>query len=211
MRPEIDALEQMIGRDLSAWKSPRVRSGTTDARCFTPGKIASAMAKVSVIIPVYNGAATIGRALASVFAQTFTDYEVVVVNDGSTDDTASVLAGYGDRIRVVTQANRGLPAARNSGIRASSGEYVAFIDDDDEWLPQMLERCAAVLDQDPDCGLVYARSAQGRPRGEADARPEQRERGHRFADDGADARASMGCGTESRHGASGDPRAMRRI
>jgi glycosyltransferase involved in cell wall biosynthesis len=114
------------------------------------------MAKVSVIIPVYNGAATIGRALASVFAQTFVDYEVVVVNDGSTDDTASVLAGYGDRIRVVTQANRGLPAARNSGIRASSGEYVAFIDDDDEWLPQMLEQCAAVLDQDPDCGLVYA-------------------------------------------------------
>lgn len=114
------------------------------------------MAKVSVIIPVYNGAATIGRALASVFAQTFADYEVVVVNDGSTDDTASVLAGYGDRIRVVTQANRGLPAARNSGIRASSGEYVAFIDDDDEWLPQMLERCAAVLDQDPDCGMVYA-------------------------------------------------------
>ena len=114
------------------------------------------MAKVSVIIPVYNGAATIGRALASVFAQDFIDYEVVVVNDGSTDDTASVLAGYGDRIRVVTQVNRGLPAARNSGIRASSGEYVAFIDDDDEWLPQMLERCGAVLDQDPDCGLVYA-------------------------------------------------------
>ena len=114
------------------------------------------MPKVSVIIPVYNGAATIGRALASVFAQTFTDYEVVVVNDGSTDATASVLAGYGDRIRVVTQANRGLPAARNSGIRASSGEYVAFIDDDDEWLPQMLERCAAVLDEDAECGLVYA-------------------------------------------------------
>ena len=114
------------------------------------------MPKVSVIIPVYNGAATIGRALASVFAQTFTDYEVVVVNDGSTDDTPAVLAGYGDRIRVVTQANRGLPAARNSGIRASSGEYVAFIDDDDEWLPQMIERCAAVLDEDAECGLVYA-------------------------------------------------------
>ncbi len=114
------------------------------------------MPKVSVIIPVYNGAATIGRALASVFAQTFTDYEVVVVNDGSTDDTASVLAGYGDRIRVMTQPNRGLPAARNAGVRASSGEYVAFLDDDDEWMPQMLERCAAVLDEDPECGLVYA-------------------------------------------------------
>ncbi len=125
------------------------------------------MPKVSVIIPVYNGAATIERALASVFAQTFTDYEIVVVNDGSTDDTASVLAGYGDRIHVVTQANRGLPAARNSGIRASSGEYVAFIDDDDEWLPPMLERCGAVLDEDADCGLVYAGAVKvdlaGRP------------------------------------------------
>src|SRR5271167_554440 len=114
------------------------------------------MAKVSVIVPIYNGAATIGRALASVFAQTFTDYEVVVVNDGSTDDTPAVLAGYGDRIHVVTQANRGLPAARNSGIRASSGEYVAFIDDDDEWMPEMLARCAAVLDQDQNCVLAYA-------------------------------------------------------
>jgi glycosyltransferase involved in cell wall biosynthesis len=114
------------------------------------------MAKVSVIVPIYNGAATIDRALASVFAQTFTDYEVVVVNDGSTDDTPAVLAGYGDRIHVVTQANRGLPAARNSGIRASSGEYVAFIDDDDEWMPEMLARCAAVLDQDPSCVLAYA-------------------------------------------------------
>ena len=78
------------------------------------------MAKVSVIIPVYNGAATIGRALASVFAQTFTDYEVMVINDGSTDDTAAVLSRYGDRIRVITQANRGLSAARNAGVRAST-------------------------------------------------------------------------------------------
>ena len=66
------------------------------------------MAKVSTIVAVYNGAATIDRALRSVFAQTFTDNEIVVVNDGSTDDTASVLAQYGDRIRVVTQPNRGL-------------------------------------------------------------------------------------------------------
>jgi glycosyltransferase involved in cell wall biosynthesis len=112
--------------------------------------------RVSVIIPLYNGAATISRALQSVFEQTFSDFEIVVVNDGSTDDTASVLAAYGDRIRVVAQPNRGLPSARNSGIRASSGEYVAFLDDDDEWSPQMLARCADVLDQDPDCGLVYA-------------------------------------------------------
>lgn len=113
------------------------------------------MAKVSVIVPVYNGAATIGRALDSVFAQTFADFEVVVTDDGSTDDTPAVLAGYGRRIRVVTQPNRGLPAARNAAIGASSGEYIAFIDDDDEWMPEKLARSAAVLDQDPNCVLVY--------------------------------------------------------
>jgi glycosyltransferase involved in cell wall biosynthesis len=78
------------------------------------------MPKVSVIIPVYNGAATISRALDSVFAQTFADFEVIVTDDGSTDDTPAVLAGYGDRIHVVTQPNRGLPAARNAGIRVFS-------------------------------------------------------------------------------------------
>ncbi len=113
------------------------------------------MAKVSVIIAVYNGAATIGRALASVFVQTFTDYEVVVVNDGSTDDTASVLSRYGDRIRVITQPNRGLSAARNAGVRASRGEYVAFVDDDDQWMPEKLARCVPVLDADPECALAY--------------------------------------------------------
>ncbi len=113
------------------------------------------MARVSVILPVYNGAATIGRALSSVFAQSFTDYEVVVVDDGSTDDTPSVLAGFGDRIRVVRQLKRGVSAARNAGVRASNAEYIAFLDDDDEWMPQKLERSVAVLDQDPNCVLAY--------------------------------------------------------
>ena len=113
------------------------------------------MPKVSVVIPVYNGARTIGRALKSVFAQTFRDFEIIVVNDGSTDDTASVLAGYGDRIQVVSQSNRGVSAARNAGLRVSVGEYLVFLDDDDEWMPEMLARCTAVLDQDPDCVLAY--------------------------------------------------------
>ena len=113
------------------------------------------MARVSVILPVYNGASTIARALGSVFAQTFTDYEIVVVNDGSTDDTASALAAYGDRIHVVSQPNRGLSAARNAGVGASSGELIAFIDDDDLWMPEKLARCVAILDQDPNCALAY--------------------------------------------------------
>ena len=112
--------------------------------------------RVSVIIAVYNGAATISRAVRSVFEQTFTDFEIVVVNDGSTDDTASVLSRYGDRIRVITQSNRGLSAARNAGAHASSGEYLAFIDDDDEWMPTKLAQSVPLLDAEPDCSLVYS-------------------------------------------------------
>jgi len=114
------------------------------------------MARVSVILPVHNGASTIARALDSVFAQSFTDYEIVVVDDGSTDETASVLAGYGDRIRVISHSNRGVSASRNAGMRSAAGEYIAFLDDDDEWMPEMLARCASVLDQDPNCVLAYA-------------------------------------------------------
>ena len=131
--------------------------------------------RVSIVIAVYNGASTVERALASVFAQTYTDYEVIVVNDGSTDDTAAVLARFGDRIRVLTQANRGLSAARNAGVRVSTGEYVAFLDDDDEWMPEKLARCVPILDADRDCALVYTLALkvdpQGRPMG-TDARPD---------------------------------------
>jgi glycosyltransferase involved in cell wall biosynthesis len=114
------------------------------------------MARVSVILPVHNGASTIGRVLECVFAQSFTDYEIIVVDDGSSDETASLLARYGDRIRMIRQPNRGVSASRNTGIGASRGEYLAFIDDDDEWMPEMLVRCVGALDQDPDCVLAYA-------------------------------------------------------
>jgi glycosyltransferase involved in cell wall biosynthesis len=131
--------------------------------------------RVSVVIAVYNGAPTVGRALASVFAQTYADYEVIVVNDGSTDDTAAVLARIGDRIRVITQGNRGLSAARNAGVRASTGEYVAFLDDDDEWMPEKLARCVPILDADRDCALVYTLALKVDPHGSpmgTDARPD---------------------------------------
>ena len=112
--------------------------------------------RVSVIIPVYNGAATIDRALKSVFDQTFTDYEVVVVDDGSTDDTPSVLAKYGDKIRVVRKSNRGLPAARNTAVAASRGELLALIDHDDEWLPRKLELSVAAMLAEPNAVLLYS-------------------------------------------------------
>jgi glycosyltransferase involved in cell wall biosynthesis len=118
------------------------------------------MAQVSVIIPALNAAATIARTLESVFAQTYTDFEIIVVNDGSTDGTVRVLAGYGDRLKVVSQENRGISAARNAGARASSGRYLAFLDADDLWLPDKLRRTVAVLHDEPECAIVVSNAWQ---------------------------------------------------
>lgn len=92
----------------------------------------------SVIIPTYNRASLLREALESVFAQTSTDYEVIVVDDGSTDETAAAIASYGRRIRFFQQQNAGPGAARNLGIKNSVGEYTAFLDSDDLWFPWTL-------------------------------------------------------------------------
>jgi glycosyltransferase involved in cell wall biosynthesis len=116
--------------------------------------------RVSVVIPAYNAASTIGQTLDSVFSQTFRDFEVVVVDDGSTDQTRDVVAGYGGRIRVLTKVNEAKPAAtRNIGVRAARGELVAFLDADDWWREDKLERQVAVFDGRPDVGLVYTADA----------------------------------------------------
>lgn len=94
---------------------------------------------VSVIIPTYNRARAMCDAVDSVLAQTFTGFELIVVNDGSTDDTAEALASYGDCIHFINQPNRGVSAARNTGIVASRGELIAFLDSDDAWLPHKLQ------------------------------------------------------------------------
>ena len=111
----------------------------------------TAAPRVSVIMPVYNGATSIGRALATVFAQTFTDFELIVADDASTDDLAGALAAYPDpRVRLLRHAvNQGAAAARNNALRLARGAYVAFLDDDDEWLPEKLERQVARLDASP--------------------------------------------------------------
>lgn len=98
--------------------------------------------KVSVIIAAYNVAEYIGETLASVFNQTFTNYEVIVINDGSEDEAelSKALAPYRERIVYLAQANRGVAAARNAGIRAARGQYVAFLDADDLWEPEFLRR-----------------------------------------------------------------------
>ncbi|MFZ0888814.1 MAG: glycosyltransferase [Candidatus Binataceae bacterium] len=115
------------------------------------------MKRVSAIIPVYNGEATIAQAIDSALAQRFDGaMEVVAVNDGSTDSTAAILEGYGSRIKVVTQPNRGLAAARNAGVAASSGAYLAFLDADDMWLPDYLAKNRAALDKNPKAVLAFA-------------------------------------------------------
>jgi glycosyltransferase involved in cell wall biosynthesis len=110
----------------------------------------------SVIVPAFNAAADIPAALASVFAQSFAAYEVIVINDGSSDDLESSLRPFRDRILYIEQPNRGAAAARNAGIRAARGRYVAFLDADDVWHRDFLERQIGYLDSHPECDLVYS-------------------------------------------------------
>ncbi|HVC45008.1 MAG TPA: glycosyltransferase [Candidatus Binataceae bacterium] len=112
--------------------------------------------RVSTIIPVYNGAATIAAAIDSALAQDFAGQEIIVVNDGSTDNTAEVLAAYGERIRVIHQPNRGLSKAHNAGIAIALGKYIAFLDADDYWLAGRVSEMVRVLDSDPSVGLVFS-------------------------------------------------------
>ena len=113
------------------------------------------MTTVSVIIPAYNQAKFVGDAIRSAFAQTSRDLKVIVVNDGSTDNTTEVLESFGDQIRVISQDNAGLSAARNAGLRHASGTYVALLDADDAWYPQMLEKSVALLEECRDIDWVY--------------------------------------------------------
>jgi glycosyltransferase involved in cell wall biosynthesis len=110
--------------------------------------------RVSVVIPAFNCEETIGPAIESCLAQDYENIEVVVVNDGSTDRTAEVLASFAARIGVVTQANGGLAAARNAGQRHSCGEFVAWMDADDLMMPGRIRRQAEVLAARPTVGLV---------------------------------------------------------
>jgi glycosyltransferase involved in cell wall biosynthesis len=113
------------------------------------------MPKVSVIIPTYNREDFMAEAVQSVLDQTFQDFEIIVVDDGSTDNTKKLLEQIGDhRIIYVNQENRGSPAARNKGIIISKGGYIAFLDSDDIWLPENLEIKVKLLDERPDIALV---------------------------------------------------------
>lgn len=114
--------------------------------------------RVSIVLPVYNQAHFLPEALDGIFAQTERDFELIVVNDGSTDATADVLAGYQahHQFTVINQSNQGLPKALNAGFAHTQGEYLTWTSSDNIMLPDMLKVLASALDQDPSVGLVYA-------------------------------------------------------
>lgn len=113
------------------------------------------MPRVSVIMPVYNAARTIAQALDSAFAQTFSDFEMIVADDGSTDALEEALSPYRDRLKFLRQNHSGIAAARNAGVAAARADYIAFLDADDLWMPERLAKTVAVLDADPGCVLVF--------------------------------------------------------
>ncbi|MCR4681974.1 MAG: glycosyltransferase [Clostridiales bacterium] len=109
---------------------------------------------VSVVIPVYNCSVYIGKAIESVLSQTQKPLEIIVADDGSDDGSAAVAASF-PGVRVVSLPHRGVSAARNGGIAASSGEWIAFLDADDVWHPEKLEKQARYLEEHPGCEMVF--------------------------------------------------------
>ena len=120
-------------------------------------------ATVSVIIPAYRAAHTIGRAIDSVLAQTRPPREILVIDDGSPDGLAAALAGYGARVRLHRQPNGGAASARNRGIDLASGERLAFLDADDYWEPHKLERQLAILERHAEVALIAGHFYQEPP------------------------------------------------
>ena len=135
------------------------RPARTSLRRGASSALAADAPRVSVVIPTFNRAELLGRAIRSVLAQTFRDFELIVVSDGSQDNTADVVSAIADaRVTLVHLPVSGGPAkARNAGIARSRGEWVAFLDDDDEWLPTKLEAQLAEANGAADVGVVYCR------------------------------------------------------
>lgn len=126
---------------------------------------------MSVVIPLYNARDVVRDTLESLFAQTYPHYEVVVVDDGSTDGSGEVVRGYGDRVRYIFQRNGGVACARNRGIAAARGRYIALLDHDDLWEREKLAKQVSMLDTQPAIGMVVTDVAHldraGRPMSQA--------------------------------------------
>ena len=114
------------------------------------------MVKVSVIVPVYNGEKYIREAIDSVLNQSYKDFEVIVIDDGSKDNTLSIIKEYDGKIRWKSQENKGQASATNEGVKMAEGEYVAYLDADDVCMPERLEVQVKYLDNHPNVGLVYS-------------------------------------------------------
>lgn len=110
---------------------------------------------VSVIVPNYNYERYLREAIDSALAQTYPHIEIIVVDDGSQDNSREILKSYGDKIRTFVQQNAGVSAARNNGVKNCSGKYVAFLDADDVWLPQKIEKQVELFEREKDLGLVH--------------------------------------------------------
>lgn len=114
------------------------------------------MDRISVIMPCHNAASHLRRGVASVLEQTYESVELIVVNDGSTDDSLDILMGIrDDRLKIVSQPKRGVSAARNRGIAKAAGDYIAFLDTDDAWRPDCLEKLHGALQSASDAALAY--------------------------------------------------------
>jgi len=114
------------------------------------------MPGVSIVIPAYNSMQHLSATLDSVFKQTYRDFELIVIDDGSVDHTEKYVLSLRDpRLRLISQTNQGASAARNNGIIHARGEYIAFLDDDDLWHPTKLEKQLRILEESPEVGLVY--------------------------------------------------------
>jgi glycosyltransferase involved in cell wall biosynthesis len=112
---------------------------------------------VSVIIPAHNAGRYLRECIDSVLSQSYPSLEIIVVDDGSTDDTPRIMSEFGDRIVAIRQDNAGAAAARNAGLFRARGKYIAFLDADDVWRPDKLERQVEVLEASPDVGVVFSR------------------------------------------------------
>ena len=129
-----------------------------------PGKYAKLLAKreiltvndikISAVIPAYNSAKFISRAIESVLAQSRGADEIIVVDDGSTDETVDIVGGFGGKVRLICQPNAGASAARNAGIQATAGNWIAFLDADDQWLPDRLRLGVELLQRNPDLAWI---------------------------------------------------------
>ncbi len=118
------------------------------------------MKKVTVIIPVYNAEKYVAETVQSVLSQTYQNFEILIIDDGSPDKSIEICQQFNDsRITIIRQANRGLPGARNTGIRHATGDYLAFLDADDIWLPEKLEKHVKHLNNSPTVGISFCYSA----------------------------------------------------